>query len=596
MNLRKYSVRKWMNFVRYRIIKQKVPDRLWKKRDILNRAILDYHSNMIFPTLNETFNSEMTTEIAKQKIYRSAQYVLDNKIPLLTEETIYLGEQIIWNRDYVTNVECVSVKQAKAMGADIKRVWELSRMHQLTPLMKAFFLTGDSRYVKKIKIILRAWIAANPYGEGPNWINPMEIAIRSANIIRTIVLCPVLSEDKELIDEVNQLLFWSGVHIQFFLENTSLVNNNHYLSDLMGLAFIGTYFQDCFDSEVKKIARQWRKLSYREMNKEIKTQILNDGTSFEKSTAYHAYVLEILLWSYRVLELNTDFDLSYIFTVLHKMYTFLNQINEIEGIPFVGDNDNSRLFRDDLEYPFENQRRYEILLNNCRLWLRISEPQYKDCYRDSGYYFLQSNKLTSLVCCGPLSITGGHCHNDQLSYILWYNGIRITDDPGTYCYTSDVCIRNKFRGTGMHSTVQIGNTEQNIFLKCFEVKEITNSFCVSFSETLFEGLHYGYKKSFDSVVRRKIKVVNNYIEVCDEVDHDLEATSRIILSPEVVKQVDNTFMKNGICFRVESSEKTINVSSVEFSPSYGIKEESLVIEIPFKGQLMYRLVFVEEGK
>lgn len=594
MSLRKYSLRKWMTFVRYRLIKQRVPDSVWRNRDVLDRAILGYKSKMVFPTLGDTFNSETTSEIEKLKIYQSAQYVLDDRIPVLTDAPIFLGEQIAWNKDYVTNIECTSVSQAKSKGADIKRVWELSRMHQLTPLMKAFILSGESRYTEKIKSIIRSWIAENPYGTGPNWINPMEIAIRSVNVMRTVVLCPTLSEDQMFIDEVNHLLLWSGIHIRCFLENTSLVNNNHYLSDLTGLAFIGAYFQGCPDIEVKKMARQWRMLSYREINKELKTQILDDGTSFEKSTSYHAYVLEILLWSYRILELNTDFDLSYIANVLRKMYVFLNQINGIEGIPFVGDNDNSRLFRDDLEYPFENQRSYKYLLDNCRRWLKINDCQYKDCYKDSGYYFLRNNKLNVLVCCGPLSLNGGHCHNDQLSYVLWYNGIRITDDPGSYCYTSDISERNKFRGTGMHSTVQFGKAEQNELVKCFEVKENTNATCVFFSQTSFEGAHYGYKNQFASIVRRRIEMTENRVNIWDSVENDIEAISRIIFSQNVVLNGNNTFRKDDICFRIEAPEKSIEIKRVEFSPSYGVKEETFAIEMSFKRQIKYSIVFMEE--
>lgn len=596
MKLKKHSMREWITFVRYRIVKQRVPYRIWKKKNIFNHAISDYHSKMIFPSSCDIFHLDTLSEKQRKDIDKSVDYVLDNKLPVLTDDTIYLGKQIVWNRDYVTNLECRNINQAKSMGADIKRVWELSRMHQLTPLMKAFLLTGDSRYTEKIKSILKEWIVENPYDVGPNWINSMEIAIRSANIIRTILLCPVLSEDQEFIAEVNQLLFWSGIHIRYFLENALLGNNNHYLSNLMGLAFIGCYFQSSADKEINKIARKWRLLSYKEINREIKNQILNDGTSFEKSTSYHAYVLEILLWSYKVLELNTDFDLSYISIILRKMYVFLNQINKTDGIPFIGDNDNSRLFRDDLKYPFENHRNYEQLLKKCKVWLKISDYKYKDCYKDSGYYFLKSNNLTVLVCCGSLSVSGGHCHNDQLSYILWYNGIRITDDPGTYCYTSDARLRNKFRGTGMHTTVQIENAEQNKFLKCFKVKDITNSICTSFCQSSFEGMHYGYKVQFDSVVRRRIEVTDNRIEVWDSVDHDLEAISRIILSPGVVRQGDNIFMKNGICFKIEAPEKTVNVMTVDFSPSYGIRKESLAIVMPFKGQLKYSFVFVGEDK
>lgn len=148
----------------------------------------------------------------------------------------------------------------------------------------------------------------------------------------------------------------------------------------------------------------------------------------------------------------------------------------------------------------------------------------------------------------------------------------------------------------MHSTVQIGNTEQNEFLKCFEVKEKTNATCVSFAQSSFEGVHYGYKNQFASVVKRRIEMTDNRVDIWDSVDNDIEAISRIILSPGVVFKGDSIFKKDGICFRIEAPEKTVNVRIVDFSPSYGVKKETLAIEMPFIRQLKYSLVFMEEAK
>lgn len=57
------------------------------------------------------------------------------------------------------------------------------------------------------------------------------------------------------------------------------------------------------------------------------------------------------------------------------------------------------------------------------------------------------------------------------------DGKEIFIDPGTYVYNSNYEMRNKFRSTCMHNTVQIENEEQNLidFDNLFALKERTFS-------------------------------------------------------------------------------------------------------------------------
>ena len=96
----------------------------------------------------------------------------------------------------------------------------------------------------------------------------------------------------------------------------------------------------------------------------------------------------------------------------------------------------------------------ENLLQNLRVY----------AYRGMGLYIWKSNRMHLIVRCGEVGQNGngGHSHNDQLSLTLTLDGKQIIADPGSYLYTPDPVMRNKFRGTASHFTPQpVSEMEQN---------------------------------------------------------------------------------------------------------------------------------------
>ena len=85
-------------------------------------------------------------------------------------------------------------------------------------------------------------------------------------------------------------------------------------------------------------------------------------------------------------------------------------------------------------------------------------------YTGMGLYIWKSDRLHLIVRCGEVGQngSGGHSHNDQLSLTLTLDGKTIIADPGSYLYTPDPVMRNKFRGTASHFTPQpVSGMEQN---------------------------------------------------------------------------------------------------------------------------------------
>lgn len=560
-------------------LKQRIPKRLFDEKESINKCLSSYSTSMKYFIEYDEFYARVRSLGKTEKILDNANLILNNRLPILTKEVIELGEDIRWNYDYVKDVEISSLKDAKANGSDIKRIWELSRLHQLTPLCKAYIITQEEIYKDKIRSIVTDWIDKNPYYKGPNWINPMEISIRCANIINALFLCPELKEEGEWLKQVNKLLFWSGTYVRYHLENTTLVNNNHYMSDLFGLLVISLYFSGTVSRVVNKEVSEWLRFSYKELNSEIKQQILKDGGTFEKSTSYHAYVLELLLVSKRLLQKNTEYDITDIAKIVERMWQYIARFNHGNTIPFIGDSDNTRLYQFSDDYPYENQRSYKILFEELEKETG-KESSNRNCFKYSGHYFLQNGKIDVLVNCGKVYANGGHCHNDQLSFILWYDGIQLSDDPGTFCYTSDPEKRNLFRGTAAHSTVMVDEKEQNELIRTFEIKERTNSECVDYSDSYFKGRHQGYTE-IGAIVEREIFIQDESVRIHDVVSSGNHCISRIVLTPDTREVGKLVFQTKGITFKISSNSDDITVIQIPYSPSYGAMCETTAIELSF---------------
>jgi hypothetical protein len=84
-------------------------------------------------------------------------------------------------------------------------------------------------------------------------------------------------------------------------------------------------------------------------------------------------------------------------------------------------------------------------------------------FADSGLYLFKSKGFYLLISAGRngQNGNGGHAHNDRLSFELEIEGNTIFKDPGTYIYTPNPELRNKFRSIKAHNSIITGYGEPN---------------------------------------------------------------------------------------------------------------------------------------
>jgi hypothetical protein len=106
----------------------------------------------------------------------------------------------------------------------------------------------------------------------------MDVAIRAVNWLWGYAFfqnSPSLTD--EFILKFHYSLLNHGRHIRANLEWSETLTGNHYLSDIVGLLFLGVLCPQF------RQAAEWRAFALQELWREIPKQVYPDGVSFEAS-------------------------------------------------------------------------------------------------------------------------------------------------------------------------------------------------------------------------------------------------------------------------------------------------------------------------
>lgn len=213
-------------------------------------------------------------------------------------------QPIDWQIDFKSGYRWSEKRSSKrirfgdAVGADIKLPWELARMQHLPQLaLRHNAMPEISKMRRQLERAFRNevldFIATNPPHFGVNWSCTMDVAIRAMNWILAYSLFRAGETvfDAEFEAVFTKSLYEHGRHIVANLEWYHQKRSNHYLADITGLAFIAVSL--CGVPEIDN----WLAFSVQEMIAEVKHQFLNDGGSFEGSTAYHRLASEMVFYA-----------------------------------------------------------------------------------------------------------------------------------------------------------------------------------------------------------------------------------------------------------------------------------------------------------
>lgn len=426
-----------------------------------------------------------------------------------------------------------------APGLDPKAPWALGRFEHAVALAQGVWLSPSeedrARFAHEFALQVRQFHRENPPGAGIQWACSMEVALRAANLSLAFLMMrhrPELQDGAFALDFASAIVS-HGNFVRAHLEHTGAAPNNHYVANLVGLLHVGVIFPELSE------ARAWRAAAADGLRREINRQVLGDGFSFEGSTSYHRLSVELFTLALFAahaggIDLGDDYRAR-----LHDMYRAVRTYLAPGGAaPQLGDNDSGRalplcprapldhgyllplgaaLFQDPELKPEGSTYCDESLWlmgpAGLARWERLpwSGPARSGALAKAGLFFLRGPGAYCAVSCGPngQSGVGGHSHNDKLSVEVYAGEEAVIVDCGTFCYSSNPELRDRFRSTAAHSTVQADGREQSrlpagrLFALPDEARARVLGFTSGPARERFVGEHQGFARDRPRAVHRR---------------------------------------------------------------------------------------------
>ena len=556
----------------------------------------------------------------ENEIIFAADKILDNKFFLYGNE-IDLGDEIAWNKDYLSSYQWENNLYWKShpfktpKGTDIKNAWELSRFHQGISLGKAYLLSGDEKYTQKFIQIFNHFRIKNPFCAGVNWIDSSEAAIRLLNVIYSLsffIESPLINE--LFINDFRDFSLFHSVFIENNLDY-SKHRGSTYLINLLGLAAVGFLFKD------HHYGKKNMDFAFHNLEQEIRSQVNEDGISFEQSIPYHFLNLETLYLSKVILEKSGNiFSEGYNQLLLNMFDTQFNYVRKDNSIPQLGDSITSRIltfnYKDsELNYSaplavgaylFNEGYLKSIFPGGSAELLFLFGPGFVQKYSkippeltekrskgfvQGGHYFLRAKEIDVFVEAGEISKQWEQApgHSDIFTYNLFYKGKEFIVDTGTYSIFADPDLRNRLRSIKRHNSVYIDDLHISFtHPKILEWKSNND-------EDILTVQHYAYIKLADPVICKRTFLLNKEninFKIKDELLGGIEhhANANIHFHPSVIlEKLDNNHfsachLDSRIEIKLHSPTDYFNSSirEVEYSPSYGILGNTKKIHIHLK--------------
>jgi hypothetical protein len=438
-------------------------------------------------------------------------------------------------------------RQFDPRRADMKCAWEPARFQTALLLARDSARNPASPAAELFWQMVADWDRQNPFAASVQWVCGQESTVRLLSwVFAACAFVDAPGAKAESYHRLTELAYLTGRIIEDNIVYARSQKNNHAISEAIGLWTLGLMFPEL------RRANSWREWGRRVICEEVARQIQPDGSYVQHSMNYHRVMLDDLLWAIHLGRLHGD-RLPEVRAPLAKSLDWLLVMIEPSTgqAPNYGANDGAIMLPlstcDYTDYrPVAQAMHYTLHGTRAfppgpwdeqMLWLcgpesmtapvaatngpsKAKRPAHFEAPQ-GGYY----------VTSGPRSwlLTRIHAYRDRpaqadmLHVDLWYDGLNVLRDGGSYKYYSDPPWQHFFESTAGHNTVEVDGQDQMVrgpaflWFRWIQSRHLAYAFSLDGRATFISGEHYGYRRLPGRVVHRRsiLRVVDSYLIVDD---------------------------------------------------------------------------------
>ena len=424
-------------------------------------------------------------EEGKVILLKEANEIVNGNVRIFGESIPFnfnLGQPLQHWTAYETNQ--VLLSSFLFLYNDIKFLWEPARFAWAFTLGRAYHLTQDNKYAEAFWKYFESFTASNPANMGPHWMNGQEVAIRLMALVwadHVFETAPASSRERRAV--LHQSITHHASRIAQTLVYARAQNNNHLVTESAALYTAGLFFKN----------KTWRALGWKWLNWSFQNQIGDYGEYIQHSTNYHRVMLQTALWINFIKQ--DVFSASTSQAIARSGHWLFSLLDNASGLtPNLGANDGALIFplsvtdfRDHrptvqaVSRAFLRTSLPSGVWDEMSLWFGL--PANKRVINSDAYLtenlrgrnswgYLRASRLKSRL-----------SHMDQNHFDLWWRGLNITQDAGTYLYNAEPPWDNPLVGTRVHNTVTVDGRDQMTRAGRFLVLDWTNAYSKNMIES-----------------------------------------------------------------------------------------------------------------
>ena len=348
---------------------------------------------------------------------------------------------------------------------DIKNIWEPARFGWAFILGRAYHLSQNETYAETFWKYFEQFTESNPFNLGPHWMNGQEVAIRLMALVwagQVFEMAAASSGERRV--RLAGAIAAHAARIPPTLVYARAQNNNHLVTEAAGLYTAGLALPDHSD------ANDWRELGWRWLNWAFRNQISGYGEYIQHSTNYHRVMLQTALWVDAIRDVEWPrLTLQSLGRATHWLFSMLDPASG--RTPNLGANDGALIlplavapfndFRPTVQAAARAFLRFQMpggVWDEMSSWLGLDA--HEKSYESNLYMADHLRGRDSWAYLRATQFPSRLGHMDQLHLDLWWLGLNVAQDAGTYLYNADPPWDNPLVTGRVHNTVTVDGGDQ----------------------------------------------------------------------------------------------------------------------------------------